>query len=131
MLNASFAFLRRAWLALALVLAASLLGMAPALAQIWFPAAKASATVVDTGQVVVTDGGDLVVEGREQDLYLVRLPAPALEFFGRHGSVPLPPLPGPPPSYAKSNFSADLPAALDDCTSTASGRSSSRETQAR
>ena len=43
------------------------------------------------GQVVVTDGGDLVVEGREQDLYLVRLPAPALEFFGRHGSVPLPP----------------------------------------
>jgi S-adenosylmethionine:tRNA ribosyltransferase-isomerase len=43
------------------------------------------------GQVVVTDGGDLVVEGREQDLYRVRLPAPALEFFGRHGSVPLPP----------------------------------------
>jgi S-adenosylmethionine:tRNA ribosyltransferase-isomerase len=43
------------------------------------------------GQVVVTAGGDLVVEGREQDLYRVRLPAPALEFFGRHGSVPLPP----------------------------------------
>ena len=43
------------------------------------------------GQVVRTVGGDLVVEGREEDLFRVRLPAPALEFFGRHGSVPLPP----------------------------------------
>jgi len=43
------------------------------------------------GQVVRTAGGDLVVEGREEDLFRVRLPAPALEFFGRHGSVPLPP----------------------------------------
>ena len=43
------------------------------------------------GQVVRTAGGELVVEGREQDLYRVRLPAPALEFFGRHGCVPLPP----------------------------------------
>ena len=43
------------------------------------------------GQVVRTAGGELVVEGREQDLYRVRLPAPALEFFGRHGTVPLPP----------------------------------------
>ncbi|MFM7706568.1 MAG: tRNA preQ1(34) S-adenosylmethionine ribosyltransferase-isomerase QueA [Gammaproteobacteria bacterium] len=44
-----------------------------------------------SGQVVRTEGGDLVVEGREEDLFRVRLPAPALEFFGRHGSVPLPP----------------------------------------
>ncbi len=43
------------------------------------------------GQVVRTAGGDIVVEGREEDLFKVRLPAPALEFFGRHGSVPLPP----------------------------------------
>jgi S-adenosylmethionine:tRNA ribosyltransferase-isomerase len=43
------------------------------------------------GQVVRTVGGDVVVEGREEGLFRVRLPAPALEFFGRHGSVPLPP----------------------------------------
>ena len=43
------------------------------------------------GQVVRTAGGDIVVEGREEDLFRVRLPEPALEFFGRHGSVPLPP----------------------------------------
>ncbi len=43
------------------------------------------------GQVVRTAGGDIVVEGREEDLFRVRLPAPALDFFGRHGSVPLPP----------------------------------------
>jgi S-adenosylmethionine:tRNA ribosyltransferase-isomerase len=43
------------------------------------------------GQVVHTAGGDVVVEGREEDLFRVRLPAPALEFFGRHGRVPLPP----------------------------------------
>jgi thiol:disulfide interchange protein DsbD len=49
MFNAYFALLRRAWPAVAL--ATSLLGTAPAFAQNWFPAAKASATVVDTGQV--------------------------------------------------------------------------------
>ena len=43
------------------------------------------------GQVVRTGGGDIVVEGREEDLFRVRLPEPALEFYGRHGSVPLPP----------------------------------------
>jgi S-adenosylmethionine:tRNA ribosyltransferase-isomerase len=43
------------------------------------------------GQVVRTAGGDIVVEGREEDLFRVRLPEPALDFFGRHGSVPLPP----------------------------------------
>ena len=43
------------------------------------------------GQVVRTAGGEVVVEGRDEDLFRVRLPAPALEFFGRHGSVPLPP----------------------------------------
>jgi S-adenosylmethionine:tRNA ribosyltransferase-isomerase len=43
------------------------------------------------GQVVHTAGGDLVVRGRDGDLFEVGLPAPALEFFGRHGAVPLPP----------------------------------------
>ena len=43
------------------------------------------------GQVVRTAGGELVVEGRQDDLFIVRLPEPALGFFGRHGSVPLPP----------------------------------------
>jgi S-adenosylmethionine:tRNA ribosyltransferase-isomerase len=43
------------------------------------------------GQVVHTAGGDLVVEGREHDLFRVRLPKPAVEFFSAHGDVPLPP----------------------------------------
>ena len=43
------------------------------------------------GQVVHTPGGDLVVEGREHDLFRVRLPKPAVEFFSAHGEVPLPP----------------------------------------
>jgi S-adenosylmethionine:tRNA ribosyltransferase-isomerase len=43
------------------------------------------------GQVVRTAGGEVVVEGRDEDLFRVRLPAPALEFFARHGRVPLPP----------------------------------------
>ena len=43
------------------------------------------------GQRVHTVGGDLVVEGREQDLFRVSLPQPAVEFFTAHGEVPLPP----------------------------------------
>ena len=43
------------------------------------------------GQVVHTVGGDLVVEGRVDDLFVVRCPVAALEFFERYGSVPLPP----------------------------------------
>jgi S-adenosylmethionine:tRNA ribosyltransferase-isomerase len=43
------------------------------------------------GQIVYTTGGELRVEGREGDLFVVALPAPALEFFAAHGAVPLPP----------------------------------------
>ena len=43
------------------------------------------------GQPVMTAGGEIVVEGREEDLFRVRLPAPAVEFFVAHGEVPLPP----------------------------------------
>ncbi|MFZ9708543.1 MAG: tRNA preQ1(34) S-adenosylmethionine ribosyltransferase-isomerase QueA [Steroidobacteraceae bacterium] len=43
------------------------------------------------GQCVLTVGGELRVLGREEDLFRVQLPAPALEFFARHGEVPLPP----------------------------------------
>ncbi|MBM4213699.1 MAG: tRNA preQ1(34) S-adenosylmethionine ribosyltransferase-isomerase QueA [Gammaproteobacteria bacterium] len=43
------------------------------------------------GQIVHSAGGDLVVEGREEDLFRVRLLAPAIEFFSAHGEVPLPP----------------------------------------
>jgi len=43
------------------------------------------------GQIVHSAGGDVVVEGREEDLFRVRLPAPAIEFFSAHGEVPLPP----------------------------------------
>ena len=43
------------------------------------------------GQIVHTAGGDLVVEGREDDLFRVRLPLAAIEFFTAHGAIPLPP----------------------------------------
>lgn len=43
------------------------------------------------GQIVHTAGGDLVVEGREEDLFRVLLPQPAIEFFTAHGAIPLPP----------------------------------------
>jgi len=43
------------------------------------------------GQVVETAGGQIVVEGRQDDLFRVRLPAPALGFFSAHGTTPLPP----------------------------------------
>lgn len=44
-----------------------------------------------TGQVILTEGGELTVLGREQDLFRVRLPSPALGFFAAHGQIPLPP----------------------------------------
>jgi S-adenosylmethionine:tRNA ribosyltransferase-isomerase len=43
------------------------------------------------GQLVHTVGGDVTVLGRDEDLFRVQLPAEAIEFFTRHGSVPLPP----------------------------------------
>ena len=43
------------------------------------------------GQVIHTAGGDIVVRGRDGDLFEVGLPAPAIEFFTQHGAVPLPP----------------------------------------
>ena len=43
------------------------------------------------GQLVHTVGGDVTVLGRDEDLFRVQLPAEAIDFFTRHGSVPLPP----------------------------------------
>jgi len=43
------------------------------------------------GTVIDTAGGAVVVESRAGDLWEVTLPLPALEFFERHGEVPLPP----------------------------------------
>jgi S-adenosylmethionine:tRNA ribosyltransferase-isomerase len=43
------------------------------------------------GTALGTAGGAVVVLGREGELWRVRLPAPTLPFFERHGQVPLPP----------------------------------------
>jgi S-adenosylmethionine:tRNA ribosyltransferase-isomerase len=43
------------------------------------------------GQLVLTSGGDITVLGRDEDLFRVQLPAEAIDFFSRHGTVPLPP----------------------------------------
>ncbi|MFM8517608.1 MAG: tRNA preQ1(34) S-adenosylmethionine ribosyltransferase-isomerase QueA [Nevskiaceae bacterium] len=43
------------------------------------------------GQLVLTAGGDVTVLGRDEDLFRVQLPAEAIDFFTRHGTVPLPP----------------------------------------
>jgi S-adenosylmethionine:tRNA ribosyltransferase-isomerase len=43
------------------------------------------------GLEVTTPGGVVRVVGREDDLWRVRFPRPALEFFERWGDVPLPP----------------------------------------
>ncbi len=43
------------------------------------------------GSLVETAGGPLRVLGRQEDLFRVELPEPALAFFGRHGEIPLPP----------------------------------------
>ena len=51
---------------------------------------RASKPVRD-GLEITTPGGALQVLGREDDLWRIRLPEPALDFFDRWGQVPLPP----------------------------------------
>ena len=51
---------------------------------------RASKPVRD-GSEVATTGGTVRVLGREDDLWRIELPAPALEFFEQWGEVPLPP----------------------------------------
>ena len=46
---------------------------------------------VREGLALSTAGGTIMVLGREEDLWRVRLPGPALDFFDRWGQVPLPP----------------------------------------
>jgi S-adenosylmethionine:tRNA ribosyltransferase-isomerase len=46
---------------------------------------------VRPGLAVATVGGDVIVRERRGDLWVVELPDEALEFFERHGQVPLPP----------------------------------------
>ena len=46
---------------------------------------------VREGLEISTAGGTVQVLAREDDLWRVRLPAPALDFFDRWGQVPLPP----------------------------------------
>jgi S-adenosylmethionine:tRNA ribosyltransferase-isomerase len=43
------------------------------------------------GTPILTDGGELLVLARDGDLWELELPEPALAFFERYGSVPLPP----------------------------------------
>jgi S-adenosylmethionine:tRNA ribosyltransferase-isomerase len=43
------------------------------------------------GEALVAPEGAVEVLERDDDLWRVRLPQPALEYFGRHGEVPLPP----------------------------------------
>jgi S-adenosylmethionine:tRNA ribosyltransferase-isomerase len=43
------------------------------------------------GSIVETPGGPVRVLGRQDDLFRVELPEPALAFFGRYGEIPLPP----------------------------------------
>ena len=51
---------------------------------------RASKPIRD-GLEISTPGGSVQVLAREDDLWRVRLPAPALDFFDRWGQVPLPP----------------------------------------
>jgi S-adenosylmethionine:tRNA ribosyltransferase-isomerase len=51
---------------------------------------RASKPVRD-GLEISTAGGTVQVLSREEDLWRIRLPAPALDFFDRWGQVPLPP----------------------------------------
>jgi S-adenosylmethionine:tRNA ribosyltransferase-isomerase len=46
---------------------------------------------VRPGQAIETAGGAVTLLGRRGELWEVALPAPAVEFFQRHGAVPLPP----------------------------------------
>jgi S-adenosylmethionine:tRNA ribosyltransferase-isomerase len=52
------------------------------------------------GLAVATAGGTVRVLGREQQLWRIQLPGPALEFFERFGEVPLPPYIRRPPQPA-------------------------------
>ena len=52
--------------------------------------ARAS-NVLRPGEALASDGGAVLLQGQRDDLWEVSLPAPAAEFFERHGAVPLPP----------------------------------------
>jgi S-adenosylmethionine:tRNA ribosyltransferase-isomerase len=52
--------------------------------------ARAS-NVLRTGETLASDGGPLTLLEQHADLWEIGLPAPAHEFFERHGAVPLPP----------------------------------------
>jgi S-adenosylmethionine:tRNA ribosyltransferase-isomerase len=43
------------------------------------------------GLEIATAGGPVLILGQQQDLWQVRTPSAALEFFAAHGAVPLPP----------------------------------------
>ena len=49
------------------------------------------------GQLIHTAGGNVIVLGREGELYKVQLPISGLDFFTQFGSVPLPPYINRPP----------------------------------
>ena len=51
----------------------------------------AASKPIRTGLLVQTPGGEIEILERSEDLWRVRLPEPALEFFERWGEVPLPP----------------------------------------
>src|SRR5256885_4990638 len=51
----------------------------------------AASKPVRAGLEIETPGGTVRVLGREEELWRIALPAPALEFFQRWGEVPLPP----------------------------------------
>ena len=51
----------------------------------------AASKPVRAGLEIETAGGTVRVLGREEELWRIALPAPALEFFQRWGEVPLPP----------------------------------------
>jgi S-adenosylmethionine:tRNA ribosyltransferase-isomerase len=55
---------------------------------------------IRAGLEVATAGGRVRVLAREAELWRIELPAPAVEFFGRFGEVPLPPYIHRPPQPA-------------------------------
>jgi S-adenosylmethionine:tRNA ribosyltransferase-isomerase len=52
--------------------------------------ARASNTL-RPGEELIADGGTVLLVAQHGDLWEVRLPAPAIGYFERHGAVPLPP----------------------------------------
>jgi S-adenosylmethionine:tRNA ribosyltransferase-isomerase len=52
--------------------------------------ARAS-NVLRAGETLASAGGPVLLERPQDDLWEVQLPVPAVEFFERHGAVPLPP----------------------------------------